>query len=71
MKQRPNSAAPEREKKLKVEHNRKWQSRYHARHRHNRPPAFGAIAQSVERLHGMQEVRGSNPRGSTFGCPEP
>jgi hypothetical protein len=25
----------------------------------------GAIAQLVERLHGMQEVRGSNPRSST------
>jgi hypothetical protein len=27
--------------------------------------ACGAIAQLVERLHGMQEVRGSNPRSST------
>ena len=26
----------------------------------------GAIAQLVERLHGMQEVRGSNPLSSTF-----
>lgn len=26
---------------------------------------FGALAQLVERLHGMQEVRGSTPLGST------
>ena len=26
---------------------------------------FGAIAQLVEHLHGMQGVRGSNPLGST------
>ncbi len=26
----------------------------------------GAIAQLVARLHGMQEVRGSNPRSSTI-----
>ncbi len=30
-----------------------------------RPASCGAIAQLVERLHGMQEVRGSNPRSST------
>ena len=29
------------------------------------PARRGAIAQLVERLHGMQEVRGSNPRSST------
>ena len=29
----------------------------------------GAIAQLVERLHGMQEVRGSNPRSSTVRAP--
>jgi hypothetical protein len=28
-------------------------------------PVFGALAQLVERLHGMQEVRGSNPLSST------
>ena len=28
--------------------------------------SFGAIAQLGERLHGMQEVVGSNPIGSTF-----
>ncbi len=28
-------------------------------------PACGAIAQLGERLHGMQEVRGSIPRSST------
>ena len=27
---------------------------------------FGALAQLVERLHGMQEVTGSTPVGSTF-----
>jgi hypothetical protein len=27
---------------------------------------FGAIAQMGERLHGMQEVVGSNPIGSIF-----
>ena len=37
----------------------------------SRPPGFigrptdGALAQLVERLHGMQEVRGSTPLGST------
>lgn len=30
-------------------------------------PFFGGMAQLVERLHGMQEVRGSNPRVSTEG----
>ena len=30
------------------------------------PPAPGAIAQLGERLHGMQEVRGSIPLGSTI-----
>jgi hypothetical protein len=29
------------------------------------PPVWGAIAQLGERLHGMQEVRGSIPRSST------
>ena len=29
------------------------------------PAAEGALAQLVERLHGMQEVRGSNPLSST------
>jgi hypothetical protein len=28
-------------------------------------PDFGAVAQLGERLHGMQEVRGSIPLGST------
>src|SRR5581483_5469451 len=32
--------------------------------------ASGAIAQLAERLHGMQEVGGSNPPGSTIG-PQP
>tara|TARA_A100001035_G_scaffold173970_1_gene138175 strand:+ start:126 stop:266 length:141 start_codon:yes stop_codon:yes gene_type:complete len=27
---------------------------------------YGAIAQLVEHLHGMQGVRGSNPLGSTY-----
>jgi hypothetical protein len=29
-------------------------------------PQLGAVAQVVERLHGMQEARGSSPRSSTF-----
>ncbi len=29
------------------------------------PNGFGALAQLGERLHGMQEVRGSIPLGST------
>ena len=28
--------------------------------------SFGAIAQLVERFHGMEEARGSNPLSSTF-----
>src|SRR5581483_10898360 len=32
-------------------------------------PAPGAIAQLAERLHGMQEVGGSNPPGSTGKAP--
>jgi len=28
-------------------------------------PVFGAVAQLAERLHGMQEVRGSIPLSST------
>ena len=32
---------------------------------------LGALAQLVERLHGMQEVRGSTPLGSTmFSLPK-
>ena len=36
-----------------------------------RAPSFGAVAQLAERLHGMQEVRGSIPLSSTNdrGCP--
>ena len=30
-----------------------------------RSPAYGAVAQLAERLHGMQEVRGSIPLSST------
>ena len=30
-----------------------------------RGPVYGAIAQLGERLHGMQEVAGSSPAGST------
>lgn len=32
-------------------------------------PMDGALAQLVERLHGMQEVRGSTPLGSTSPLP--
>ena len=28
--------------------------------------SFGVLAQLVERLNGIEEVRGSNPLGSTF-----
>jgi hypothetical protein len=31
----------------------------------SRSTSFGAVAQLGERLHGMQEVRGSNPLSST------
>ena len=31
-----------------------------------RAPSFGAVAQLAERLHGMQEVRGSIPLSSTI-----
>jgi hypothetical protein len=31
-----------------------------------RPLAKGVLAQLVERLNGIEEVRGSNPLGSTF-----
>ena len=40
----------------------------------SREPRTGAIAQLGERLHGMQEVRGSIPLGSTiphFGVENP
>ena len=30
------------------------------------PPLDGVVAQLVERLNGIQEVRGSNPLGSTI-----
>ena len=30
------------------------------------PPMDGVVAQLVERLNGIQEVRGSNPLGSTI-----
>ena len=32
--------------------------------------SFGAIAQLVERFHGMEEARGSNPLSSTEVCGE-
>lgn len=35
------------------------------------PAALGAVAQLVEHLHGMQKVRGSNPRRSTSGSGSP
>jgi hypothetical protein len=33
--------------------------------------SFGAIAQLVERFHGMEEARGSNPLSSTFVVSNP
>ena len=30
--------------------------------------SFGAVAQLVERFHGMEEARGSNPLSSTNVC---
>ena len=32
----------------------------------SRGRSFGVLAQLVERLNGIEEVRGSNPLGSTF-----
>ena len=34
-------------------------------------PISGVLAQLVERLNGIEEVRGSNPLGSTFAGPSP
>ena len=66
-------ATTKKEKKVKM-FNAVWWAcpfageKYYAEISTKRGKSFGAVAQLVERFHGMEEARGSIPLSSTIVC---